>query len=279
MQEVKSQICFLTPRRLNPHHSLFVFLPGMDGTGQLLRSQTSGLETSFDIRCLAIPPDDLTNWDVLATKVINLIQEEIAKQEQPRAVYLCGESFGGCLALRVATQAPQLFDRLVLVNPASSFKRRPWIQWGSSLTRWLPETWYQISSVGLLPFLASFGRILPEDRQALLTAVQSVPQKTSIWRLSLLNEFDIADDQLRCLTQPVLLLASAADRLLPSLAEAERLAAVLPNVTTVVLPDSGHACLLEANVNLYEIMRQHNFLMYQDDLTLPASISGLGVQS
>ncbi|MBD1863467.1 MULTISPECIES: alpha/beta fold hydrolase [Trichocoleus] len=279
MQEVKSQICFLTPRRLNPHHSLFVFLPGMDGTGQLLRSQTSGLETSFDIRCLAIPPDDLTNWDVLATKVINLIQEEIAKQEQPRAVYLCGESFGGCLALRVATQAPHLFDRLVLVNPASSFKRRPWIQWGSSLTRWLPETWYQISSVGLLPFLASFGRILPEDRQALLTAVQSVPQKTSIWRLSLLNEFDIADDQLRCLTQPVLLLASAADRLLPSLAEAERLAAVLPNVTTVVLPDSGHACLLEANVNLYEIMRQHNFLMYQDDLTLSASISGLGVQS
>ncbi|MEP0870162.1 alpha/beta hydrolase [Trichocoleus desertorum AS-A10] len=279
MQEVKSQICFLTPRRLNPHHSLFVFLPGMDGTGQLLRSQTSGLETSFDIRCLAIPPDDLTNWDVLATKVINLIQEEIAKQEQPRAVYLCGESFGGCLALRVATQAPHLFDRFVLVNPASSFKRRPWIQWGSSLTRWLPETWYQISSVGLLPFLASFGRILPEDRQALLTAVQSVPQKTSIWRLSLLNEFDIADDQLRCLTQPVLLLASAADRLLPSLAEAERLAAVLPNVTTVVLPDSGHACLLEANVNLYEIMRQHNFLMYQDDLTLPASISGLGVQS
>lgn len=279
MQEVKSQICFLTPRRLNPHHSLFVFLPGMDGTGQLLRSQTSGLETSFDIRCLAIPPDDLTNWDVLATKVINLIQEEIAKQEQPRAVYLCGESFGGCLALRVATQAPQLFDRLVLVNPASSFKRRPWIQWGSSLTRWLPETWYQISSVGLLPFLASFGRILPEDRQALLTAVQSVPQKTSIWRLSLLNEFDITDEQLRCLTQPVLLLASAADRLLPSLAEAERLAAVLPNVTTVVLPDSGHACLLEANVNLYEIMRQHNFLMYQDDLTLPASISGLGVQS
>lgn len=272
MQEVKSQVCFLTPKRLNPHHSLFVFLPGMDGTGQLLRSQTAGLEVSFDIRCLAIPPDDLTSWDVLATKVIHLIQGEIAKQEQKRTVYLCGESFGGCLAMQVATQAPHLFDRLILVNPASSFKRRPWIQWGSSLTRWLPEAWYQVSSVGLLPFLASFGRILPEDRHALLEAVQSVPQKTSIWRLSLLNEFELDDQRLRYLTQPVLLIASAADRLLPSLTEAKRLAATLPNVTTVILPDSGHACLLEADINLYEIMRLHNFLQHQDDLTLPASV-------
>ena len=268
MQEVKSQICFLTPKRLNPNHSLFVFLPGMDGTDQLLRSQTSSLETSFDIRCLAIPPTDLTNWEILAAKVIDLIQEEIAKQKQPRPVYLCGESFGGCLALQVATQAPQLFDRLILVNPASSFKRRPWIQWGSSLARWLPEPWYQVSSVGLLPFLASFGRILPEDRHALLEAVQSVPQKTSIWRLALLNEFEIEDKRLRCLTQPVLLLGSAGDRLLPSLAEVERLAEIFPNVTSVVLPDSGHACLLEADINLYEIMRQHNFLAHQDHLTL-----------
>ncbi|HEY9749870.1 MAG TPA: alpha/beta hydrolase [Allocoleopsis sp.] len=272
MQEVKSQVCFLTPKRLNPHHSLFVFLPGMDGTGQLLRSQTAGLETGFDIRCLAIPPDDLTSWDVLAAKVIHLIEAEIAKQEHPRNTYLCGESFGGCLALKVVVQAPHLFDRLILVNPASSFKRRPWIHWGSSLTQWLPESWYQVSSVGLLPFLASFGRILPEDRHALLEAVQSVPQKTSIWRLSLLSEFELEEQRLRCLNQPVLLLASAADRLLPSLSEAKRLATILPNVTTVVLPESGHACLLEADINLYDIMQQHNFLKPQDHSTFPTPV-------
>ena len=272
MQEVKSQVCFLTPKRLNPHHSLFVFLPGMDGTGQLLRSQTAGLEAGFDIRCLAIPPDDLTNWEVLAAKVIHLIQTEIDKQTQQRAVYLCGESFGGCLALKVATQAPQLFDRLILINPASSFKRRPWIQWGSSLASYLPESWYQVSSVGLLPFLASFGRILPEDRHALLEAVQSVPQRTSVWRLSLLNAFELDDKCLDYLTQPVLLVASAADRLLPSLAEAKRLAALLPNATTVVLPDSGHACLLEADINLYEIMRLHNFLTHHDASALPTAV-------
>jgi pimeloyl-ACP methyl ester carboxylesterase len=36
-------------------------------------------------------------------------------------VTLVGESFGGCLALRVAAAAPQLVARLVLVNPATCF--------------------------------------------------------------------------------------------------------------------------------------------------------------
>jgi pimeloyl-ACP methyl ester carboxylesterase len=36
-------------------------------------------------------------------------------------VTLVGESFGGCLALRVAAAAPELVARLVLVNPATCF--------------------------------------------------------------------------------------------------------------------------------------------------------------
>lgn len=32
-----------------------------------------------------------------------------------------GESFGGCLALRVAAAAPEVVARLVLVNPATCF--------------------------------------------------------------------------------------------------------------------------------------------------------------
>jgi hypothetical protein len=60
MPEVETRPCFLAPKRLQPQYPLFVFLPGMDGTGQLLRSQTAGLEVAFDVRCLAIPPDDFT---------------------------------------------------------------------------------------------------------------------------------------------------------------------------------------------------------------------------
>lgn len=263
MPEIKSHPCFLSPKQIRPDYPLFVFLPGMDGTGQLLRCQTAGLEAGFDIRCLAIPPDDLTGWEVLTDKVVALIEAELERKPQ-KSVYLCGESFGGCLAMKVAVKAPWLFERIILVNPASSISHRPWMYLGIPVTQWVPGYFYHLGSLIGLPVLAALGRIAPSDRQALVETVQNVPQKTSVWRLSLLREFHIHPNELRRLTQPVLLLASAADRLLPSVAEVNYLLDRLPNARMVVLPDSGHACLLEQDVNLYEIMRQHSFLPGQD---------------
>jgi pimeloyl-ACP methyl ester carboxylesterase len=109
------------------------------------------------------------------------------------------------------------------------------------------------------------GRIGSSDRLALLEAMQSVPQKTSIWRLSLLSEFDVDEAQLKRVTQPVLLIAGDADRLLPSFNEAERLVSIFPNAQMCILPDSGHACLLEADVNLYKIMQAQHFLDNRED--------------
>ncbi len=259
MFKVHSHPVFLSPHALHPERPLFVFLPGMDGTGKLLQTQTAGLEPHFNIRCLAIPPDDLTDWDQLSERVVALTMAELARMAQP-SVYLCGESFGGCLALKVALKAPQLFDRIILVNPASSFGRRPWIYWGSLLVQGLPQFLYQASAVTLLPFLAALERIAPADRQALLAAMRSVPQTTSVWRLNLLSQFQVEVGQLWQLRQPVLLVASRADRLLPSLSEAQRLLGLLPHAQVVVLPHSGHACLLEAEVNLYQILAASNFL-------------------
>ena len=259
MPEVQNRACFLTPRHLNPDYPLFVFLPGMDGTGQLLRSQTEGLETSFDVRCLALPPDDSTDWDDLAVSVVNLIQQELKKQPS-RSVYLCGESFGGCLAVKVALRAPDLFKRIILVNPATSFNQRPLLRLGAQLGRWVPDFIYPISAVGLLPFLSALGRIAPTDRRALLNAMQSVPPQTVNWRVSMVTEFEVDETQLHHLTQPVLVIAGAADKLLPSVMEAERLVNLLPNAKMVILPNSGHTCLLETDVHLFDILKNQNFL-------------------
>lgn len=262
MPQIKSHPCFLTPKQIKPECPLFVFLPGMDGTGQLLRTQMSGLEVGFDIRCLAIPPDDLTSWDVLTDKVVGLVEAEI-KQDSKRSVYLCGESFGGCLAIAVALRAPHLFERIILVNPASSIGFRPWMYFGIPFTKWVPESFYHFGSMIGLPVLAALNRITSEDRLALMQAVQIVPQKTAIWRLSLLKDFHVDEWQLRRITQPVLIIAGGSDRLLPSVSEAERLVRVFRNGQMVVLPESGHACLLEKDVNLYQIMRDCQFLRNQ----------------
>ncbi|PSB46615.1 alpha/beta hydrolase [Cyanosarcina cf. burmensis CCALA 770] len=256
---VSNRPCFLSPKKLQPEYPLFVFLPGMDGTGQLLRSQTEGLEVAFDVRCLMIPPDDMTSWDVLSAQVIQLIHKELAKNPQ-REVYLCGESFGGCLAMKVAVKAPELFSRIILVNPASSVQLRPFLAWGSQFANLVPSCFYQFGAVGLLPFLASLGRVTKSDRREMLKVIRSVPPETVLWRIALIKNFDVDKTQLRQLTQPVLLIASAQDRLLPSIAEAERLLGILPNSRLVVLPYSGHACLLESETNLYDIMRSQHFL-------------------
>lgn len=49
-------------------------------------------------------------------------------------MYLLGESFGGILALAVAAARPDLVDRIVLVNPATSFPRTQWQRLGPLLT-------------------------------------------------------------------------------------------------------------------------------------------------
>jgi pimeloyl-ACP methyl ester carboxylesterase len=188
-----------------------------------------------------------------------------------RPLYLCGESFGGCLAISVALHSPELFNRIILINPASAFNRRPWLGLGGPLTGLLPTPLYQLSTLGLLPWLANLERITSGDRQALLEAMQSVPQKTSVWRLSLLGEFRLPETQLNKLTQPVLLIASAADRLLPSSAEVQTLATYLPDSKIHILPNSGHACLLETDVNLHEILKEHDFLIDQPLVEEPCS--------
>lgn len=253
----KKTIRFLQPKQSNPNSPLFIFFPGMDGTGELLQTQLEGLEAGFNIRCLSLPPDDLTDWEGLIVQTAQLIQTE-RQRNRNKLVYLCGESFGGCLALQLAIHKPELFEYLILVNPATSFSSQNWMGWGASITQWLPESVYQLCTFGLLPFLIIPERVSSHNRQALLRAMQSVTSQTAAWRLSLLSQFKIEDYSFDHIKQPVLVIAGEADRILPSDAEAERLVNYLPNAQKVILPESGHACLLETEVKLPDILQRHN---------------------
>lgn len=254
MQELSEKIHFLRPVPTKSDLPLLIFVPGMDGTGLLLRSQLDDLSKAFDIRCLSIPGEDMSSWDRLTEETIAAI--EVERGSLGRQVYLCGESFGGCLSLLVALRAPELAERLILINPASCFRQQPLVNWGPYVTRLLPKNIYPLSSLWLLPFLAALERMIPDDRQALLDAMRSVPQRTSVWRLGLLRSFHVQTKELEALQLPVLLIASARDRLLHSVSHAKLLAKHIPNTQTLVLPRSGHTCLLEKEVNLYDILKE-----------------------
>ena len=253
-------IHFLPTQKPQPKLPLFVYLPGMDGTGKLLRSQIPNLERSFDIRRLSIPVDDLSNWDEMVAKIAELIKGELGTEYPKRKLFLCGESFGGCLALKLTVQFPELCDRLILVNPASSFKQQAWIHWGLYFTPLLPARLYPLSCMALLPILAALERIAIRDSNALLNVMQSVKFKSAMWRVSLLDRFDVQIEQLQKITQPTLVISSGSDRLLPSKAEGELLTQDIPGSQLYLIPDGGHAVLLERMIDLHEILRTCAFL-------------------
>lgn len=249
-----NNLSFLRPVSDSPNRPLLIFFPGMDGTGELLHKQIDGLKKSFNLRCLRIPKNNLDDWETLSKKAIALIKGEL----QPKCpVYLCGESFGSCLALSVAVQEPKLFQQLILINSASSFIQRPWLGWGIPITRSLPNFLYSLSHLAFLPFLIALDRVDSADREALLKAMRSVPSHVVSWRLYLLETFSLAKEKLKSLDLPVLIIACGSDRLLPSEAEARKLQEELPNAQLIFVPESGHACLLERDFHLNQVLNQH----------------------
>lgn len=251
----KASLSFLYPAGSQPDKPAFVYLPGMDGTGELFCVQTPGLKHHFDIRCLAIPGNDLSSWQVMAAQVVNLI-----RREYNRPVYLCGESFGACLAMQVIAQAPDIASHLILINSASSFNRLPWLHWLSNMTTWVAPTFYRTSALGSLPVLAALNRIHPEHHAATLRAMRSVTQATAAWRLSLLSKFRLESLNLDSFKGKALIVASEADRLLPSVEEAQRLTQIFNQSKLYFLPFSGHISLLEAEVDLSQILAKTGLL-------------------
>ncbi|MGQ9837852.1 MAG: alpha/beta fold hydrolase [Cyanobacteriota bacterium] len=234
---------------------LLLYLPGMDGTGNLFYRQAQSLQQEFRIRSLSFNhPEAGDNWETLANWVGSQMEE---------GTYLCGESFGACLALQVATRWPERCQGLIVVNPASSLRRRPWWLAGRFLLPVLPEGIYRTLSEGGLGFLAELSQMEPEDREQLRQAVQSIGQEVAAHRLALLGSFAVDELPLESLTLPTLLVAGGRDRLLPSVNEVRRLAGRLAHAQVEISPSSGHACLLERQMNLRQYLFKRDSVLAQ----------------
>jgi hypothetical protein len=108
---------------------LLLYVPGMDCTGQGIASQLPTLAAAgYDVRCVYIPSDDRSTWQELVQMVCYLLQKEVEEEEgtettqkqqqqrlRRRNLTVVGESFGACLAIRLALASPSLITHLVLV--------------------------------------------------------------------------------------------------------------------------------------------------------------------
>uniref|UniRef100_A0A175YFW7 Serine aminopeptidase S33 domain-containing protein n=1 Tax=Daucus carota subsp. sativus TaxID=79200 RepID=A0A175YFW7_DAUCS len=232
--------------------------------------------------------DYANSIDLVKFVEYSLRSEYAASPNKP--IYLVGDSFGGSLALAVASRNPTIDLVLILANPATSFGRSQ-LQPIFPLLEALPEELqvaipYLLSGVMGDPMKMAMVNIdtsLPRtvvtgkmsaNLTALLPLLSSlsdiIPKDTLLWKLKLLKSAAAyANSRLHAVTAEVLILASGKDNMLPSKDEAQRLSTSLRNCKICYFKDNGHTILLEDDVNLMTIIkgnckyrrsRKHDFI-------------------
>ena len=61
--------------------------------------------------------------ELLEIPCSDYLEEEVGNSPVDRPIYLLGESMGAIASLAVASERPDLVDRVVIVNPATSYPR------------------------------------------------------------------------------------------------------------------------------------------------------------
>jgi pimeloyl-ACP methyl ester carboxylesterase len=93
----------------------------------------------------------------------------------------------------------------------------------------------------------------PEEIQRFLGITRETTREGYLNRLRILRRYDVRD-RLREIRVPTLFLAASEDHLVPSVEQAERMAAAVPGARLRVLEGHGHVCLIAPDVDLGEIL-------------------------
>lgn len=273
---------------------LMVYIPGLDGTGLAASTQMPKLAEYFRVEALTNPADNRDGIDELTDYVAKYIEarrEQILREEgQGKPVYILGESLGALCALSVAQSRPELVDKLVLVNPATSFENSFWYNLADRLSD-LPEIVHRT-----LPYV--FAPLMGDPARVALTRLggpaavgigenfegANFDQVSEVgWEaLSMLGEMGFLEDLLPPATirhridyaqkasktvnarlldvkAPVLVLTGGGDILLPSTEEGRRLERELPDCQSVEISNRSHALMLEDGVDVARVLVDQGF--------------------
>lgn len=227
---------------------LLIYVPGLDGTGELFFKQASRLTRTRRVVTFRSRDDGRFTYDDLTGDLAAIIR---ALGEQ-RATIL-GESFGGTVALSFALRYPLMVERLVVINSFPRFRKRWTIKLGGKLASGLPFRllWPFRRGASVLGLIVD--GVNREDRRQFWRAIRTVSGDAYARRLQLIAELDI-ESRLSQIQTPTLFIAGDRDLLIPSVKEARAMAARMTNAQVRVIRGAGHACLLGSRVRLDELL-------------------------
>lgn len=247
-------------------------------------------ETTSDVDSVSTSKGTFLSHIFTKSSRLDGAASDAAAQISKRPVYLAGESFGGVLAADVALSLLEDYryvnlKGLALVNAATCYDRSRLAATGPSVADYHPAL-YPIGLLQLLPLftdehswkqllLILQAKALPsvidnDAREAYLGRFAlSLPfvlpvmtQDAMKWRL--VEWLDVGCSHMsrrlrdfgRHSEFRVLIVAGEQDAALPSIAEAERLASILPNALVHVVEGAGHASTCGSRVDLAALFRQ-----------------------
>jgi pimeloyl-ACP methyl ester carboxylesterase len=235
---------------------VLIYLPGIDGSGQLLLGTAPRLEERFRlIRLryrLSANPEHRT-YSHLASSAIETVSLRGADR-----VMLLAESFGGAVALRAAIDSPEAVAALALVNTFAHYRRRVRLSLSRLGMQVTPDWMIALGRRILAPALLFGG---PGERRAMeefQRAGGSPKGRAGAgWapldhgypsRLRMIQSLDLRGELGR-VRQPVALFASGRDRIVDAVRQARLMASLLPDAELEILEGRGHVVLPVADID------------------------------
>jgi pimeloyl-ACP methyl ester carboxylesterase len=226
-----------------------VYLPGLDGSGELLFAQEEELGASYRIHRVRYRSEGEFTYDDLVRDVVEVLDE--ADVERATIV---AESFGGTIGLHLAIAYPERVERLLVLNSFARFSNRRFLRWGGILIRHAPPKIVHAVRYAIdTPTLALLEHIPKDRRKVFLDVARRQPLCGYARRIELIDHLDLAKS-LDGISVPTLVVTGESDRVVPSAASRE-LARLIPGATLRTLPGVGHAALMTPGVSLLEILQ------------------------
>lgn len=229
---------------------VFAYLPGLDGSGELIYAQEEELSTRYRVVRVPWRTKGRFRYGDLVTDVRDALDDAGAE----RAV-IFAESFGGTVALQFALAHPERVDHLVVLNSFAYYPNRPLVKVGRALARLvpLPIVWALRAAVDI-PTLALEG-VPREARRRFLRAANAQPLAAYAQRLDLVEGCDLRE-RLQELSVPTLFLAAEHDRVVPW-RESRQMAERVPGAAFELIPKVGHATLLTPGISLLRLIEPY----------------------
>ncbi|HVR28777.1 MAG TPA: alpha/beta hydrolase [Thermoanaerobaculia bacterium] len=248
-----------------------IYLPGIDGSGQLLFGTAARLEQRFRLLRLryrlSANPEHRTYHHLAASAV-----ETVSLRGVDRMLLLA-ESFGGAVALRAALDFPSSVAGLALVNAFPHFRHRARLgcsrigarctpAWMLSFGRRLFGPRLLFGGAGEADAIAEFLGAPPRDATPgdppgpWRSAPRAWRGAGPAWtmsegypaRLQMIQRLDLRGELGR-VRQPVALFASTRDRIVDSVRQAREMARLLPDAELEILEGRGHIVLPVAEID------------------------------